>query len=130
MKFIRHIVTLLLFSFPALVQAADGPLMNLPLPNLPANPEMLVLEVTLAPGQASSPHRHNAHVFVYMLEGEVTMQVAGGEPVVLTPGQMFYENPVDIHSVSRNNSSTEPAKFLVHILKSIGVPVSTAVSAN
>lgn len=130
MKFIRHIVTLLLFSFPALVQAADGPLMNLPLPNLPANPEMLVLEVTLAPGQASSPHRHNAHVFVYMLEGEVTMQVAGGEPVVLTPGQMFYENPDDIHSVSRNNSSTEPAKFLVHILKSIGVPVSTAVSAN
>lgn len=130
MKSIRHIVTLMLLSFPALAQAADGPLLNLPLSNLPANPEMLVLEVTLAPGQASSPHRHNAHVFVYMLEGEVTMQVAGGEPVVLTPGQMFYENPVDIHSVSRNNSSTEPAKFLVHILKSIGVPVSTAVSAN
>lgn len=127
---LRHIITLMLLSLPVLAHAADGPLLNVPLPNLADDQEMLVLEVTLAPGQASSPHRHNAHVFVYMLEGEVTMQVAGGEPVILTPGEMFYENPDDIHSVSRNNSSTEPAKFLVHILKTIGTPVSTAVTAN
>ena len=82
------------------------------------------------PGQGSAPHRHNAHVFVYVLEGLVTMQVAGGEPVTLSPGEMFYENPGDIHMVSQNASDSESARFLVHMLKSVGVPVSTPVAAG
>ena len=56
------------------------------------------------------------------------MQVEGGELVTLTPGEMFYENRNDIHVVSQNASDTEPAKLLVHIIKTVGVPVSTPVS--
>lgn len=87
-----------------------------------------MLEVTLAPGQGSTPHRHSAHVFVYVLEGRVDMQVEGGELMTLSPGEMFYEDPDDIHVVSRNASETEPARFLVHINKTIGEPVSAPVS--
>jgi len=104
--------------------AADGPLLNFPLGALGSDKEILVLEINLAPGQASQPHRHNGHVFVYVLEGQVNMQVAGGELQTLGPGEMFYENPQDIHAVSANASYSEPARFLVHIIKTIGAPVS------
>lgn len=108
--------------------AADGPLMNFPLNELGDDKEILVLEINLEPGQSSQPHRHNGHVFVYVLEGMINMQVAGGELKTLGPGEMFYENPDDIHAVSANASDTEPAKFLVHIIKTIGMPVSTPAS--
>ena len=106
---------------------AQAQLLTKPLPDLADNQEMLVVEVPMAPGHASQPHRHNAHVFVYVLEGTVQMQVAGGELQTLTVGEMFYENPDDVHTVSRNASDTEPAKILVHILKTAGVPVTTPV---
>jgi quercetin dioxygenase-like cupin family protein len=79
--------------------------------------EAVVLEVEYPPGVASSSHRHNAHTFVYVLEGTVVMQVAGSEPQTLVAGQTFYESPDDIHSVSRNASDTESAKILVVFIK-------------
>jgi quercetin dioxygenase-like cupin family protein len=121
-------VLLILSGVGPLVNGAEGQLLNMPLPTLPENQEIVVSEITLAPGQPSSPpHRHNAHVFVYVLEGRVNMQVAGGELVTLSPGEMFYENPDDIHAVSQNASDTESAKFLVHLIKTVGVPVTTPV---
>lgn len=111
-------------------QGVAAQLMNTPLPTLPDDQEMLVLEIEMEPGQASNPHRHNAHVFVYVLEGSIQMQVEGGPLETLSPGEMFYENPDDVHVVSRNTSSTEPARFLVHILKTAGVPVSTPVGGR
>lgn len=82
--------------------------------------EIMVLEVEYAPGNDSPPHRHNAHTIVYVLEGTVIMAVEGGEEMTLGPGEVFYENPDDIHSVSRNASDTEPAKILVFFLKKQG----------
>ena len=121
-------ILLILSGINPLVSAAEGQLLNVPLPALPENQEVVVSEINLAPGQPSSPpHRHNAHVFVYVLEGRVDMQVAGGELVTLSPGEMFYENPDDIHTVSQNASDTESARFLVHIIKTRGVPVTTPV---
>ena len=86
--------------------------------------EAVVLEVVYPPGAASASHRHNAHTFVYVLEGAVEMQVAGGELKKLTVGQTFYETPNDIHSVSRNASETEPAKILVLFIKMKDAPAS------
>ena len=128
MKYLFHLCVLLILSgINPLVNPVEGQLFNMPLPELPENQEILVSEVNLAPGQESTPHRHNAHVFVYILEGQVNMQVAGSELVTLSPGEMFYENPDDIHMVSQNASDTESAKFLVYIIKTIGVPVTTQV---
>src|SRR3954452_24921748 len=78
--------------------------------------EALMYTVDFPPGFSSPVHRHNAHVSVYMLEGSVVMQVRGGKEVTLRPGQTFYEDPNDIHVVSRNASSTESAKFLVILI--------------
>ena len=89
-----------------------------------AGKEMLVLVVEYPPGGVSAPHRHNASVFVYVLEGAVTMQVQGSAPVTLKPGETFYEAPGDVHVTSANASSSAPAKFLVYMVKDKGAPAS------
>ncbi|MGH8829555.1 MAG: cupin domain-containing protein [Polaromonas sp.] len=96
--------------------AAVTPLMSKDLSDMPGK-EGLMLAVEYAPGAANPVHRHRAHGFIYVLEGSVVMQVRGGKEVTLTPGQTFYEGPNDIHSVSRNASTTQPAKFLVVLIK-------------
>ena len=95
------------------------PLLVQPLPESPGR-EAMMLTVELAPGAASEPHRHDAHTFVYVLEGSVVMQVQGGTELTLVPGQMFYEAPADIHVVGRNASATAKAKFLVFFVKNVG----------
>src|SRR5262249_46373338 len=84
--------------------------------------EGLMIVVEYPPGGADPVHRHNAHAFVYVLEGTVVMQLRGGKEVTLTPGQTFYEGPNDVHTIGRNASSTEPAKFLVVLLKDENAP--------
>jgi quercetin dioxygenase-like cupin family protein len=85
--------------------------------------ESLMYTVEFPPGFSSPVHRHNAHVSVYVLEGSVVMQVKGGKEVTLTPGQSFSEVPGDVHVVSRNASSTRPARFLVFMVKDKGAPL-------
>lgn len=87
--------------------------------------EVLMIEVTFAPGAADPVHRHDAHGFIYVLEGSIVMQVAGGEEVTLTSGQTFYEGPSDLHIVGRNASKTVPAKFLAILVKNEGAPILT-----
>jgi quercetin dioxygenase-like cupin family protein len=84
--------------------------------------EGVMLTVEYAPGASSAKHRHHAHTFVYVLEGTIIMQIAGGEAVTLGPGQTFYEAPVDIHLISKNASDSQPAKFLVFFVKEKGAP--------
>ena len=84
--------------------------------------EALMITVTYAPGGADDLHRHDAHVFVYVLEGSIVMQVKGGQAVTLKPGQGFYEAPDDVHLTGRNASKTQPAKFLVLLLKDANKP--------
>ena len=85
--------------------------------------EGLMITVEYPPGGSDPAHRHDAHVFVYVLEGSIVMQVKGGKEVTLTPGQTFYEDPKDVHVVSRNASKTTPAKFLVFFVKDKSAPV-------
>ena len=87
-----------------------------------AGKEGTLLAVEYPPGGADPLHRHNAHVFVYVLEGSVVMQVKGAAPVTLHPGQTFYEGPNDIHLVGRNASTAKPAKFLAFFVKDKGAP--------
>jgi quercetin dioxygenase-like cupin family protein len=84
--------------------------------------EVVISTVEYGPGVSSPPHRHDAQVFVYVLEGKVNMQVKGGPRMTLGPGETFYENPSDIHAVSGNASKTEPAKILAILIKDKGKP--------
>jgi len=90
--------------------------------------EGLMIAVEYPPGSSDPIHRHNAHAFVYMLEGSIVMQVRGGKETTLTPGETFYEGPDDVHIVGRNASKTKPAKFIVFLVKDKGAPV--VVPAN
>lgn len=95
------------------------PLRSQPLDGIP-NKVADMLTVEYAPGQSSPPHRHNANVLVYVLEGALVMGVKGKEPVTVSAGQTFYESPADIHEISRNASTTERAKFLVVLIHDPG----------
>ena len=122
---IRRIAQIVLIALlcigaaPAVQDAKVSPLVTKDLVGIPGK-EAVMLTVEYAPGASSSAHRHNANTFVYVLEGSVVMQVEGGKPVTLTPGQTFYESPSDVHVVSKNASDSQPAKFLVFFVKEKG----------
>lgn len=128
----RTLLTLLLSCVPlaqpamAAPEISVTPLMTQILADYPGK-EALMITVTYPPGGADPVHRHNAHGFIYVLEGTVVMQVKGGKEVTLKPGQTFYEGPDDVHVVGRNASKTKPAKFLVLLLKDKDAPVLVPV---
>jgi quercetin dioxygenase-like cupin family protein len=97
-------------------------LLSKDLADLPGK-EGVMITVEYPPGSSDPIHRHNAHAFVYVLEGSVVMQVRGGKEVTLAPGQSFYEGPNDVHVVGRNASQTKPAKFVVFFVKDKGAPI-------
>jgi quercetin dioxygenase-like cupin family protein len=107
-------------------EAKVTPLMSKDLTEFPGK-EGVMITVEYPPGASDPVHRHNAHAFIYVLEGTIVMQVKGGNEVTLTPGQTFYEGPNDVHLVGRNASKTEPAKFLVFLVKDKGAPVLVPV---
>src|SRR5215510_14884057 len=109
----KVLIALCLAAATAAAQEATvTPLMTQDLAGI-AGKEGLLAMVEYAPGGWDAEHRHHAHVFVYVLEGAVVMQAKGGKEVTVGPGQTFYQSPVDVHTVSRNASPTQPAKFLV-----------------
>ena len=104
-------------------RAAQGPIatpvMSKTLPEFPGK-EAQVAIIEYPPGAVAQVHHHDAHVFVYVLEGSLIMGVKGSPVVNLSPGQSWYEGPNDIHTTGRNASRTEPAKFVAFFLKDAG----------
>ena len=134
----KTLLLMLLFLMPATLmaqhpassgQAPHAAVTSITSKDLPEFPgkEALMIMVEYPPGAVDPIHRHNAHAFVYVLEGSIIMQVKGGKEVTLTPGQTFYEGPNDVHVVGRNASSTKPAKFVVFFLKDKSAPVLVPV---
>ena len=108
-------------------EAADvKELFAIDLPDYPGK-EGRMIEVSYPPGAQDMVHRHDADAFVYVLEGQIIMQLKGKPAVTLKPGQTFYEGPSDVHVVGRNASNTEPARFVVVLLKGKGAPLQTPV---
>jgi quercetin dioxygenase-like cupin family protein len=110
---------------PAASQAPQAVVTALTSKDLPdfQGKEVLMITVDYPPGSVDPIHRHNAHAFIYVLEGSIIMQVKGSNEVTLTPGQTFYEGPSDVHVVGKNASTTKPAKFVVFFIKDKGAPV-------
>lgn len=103
-------------------EAKVSPLIRKELADAPGK-EMLMITVDYPAGYVGPIHRHDAHSFIYVLEGSVVMQVRGGKEVTLTQGQTFYEGPDDIHTVGKNASATKAAKLVVVLLKKQGANV-------
>jgi len=125
---------ILLTAFPLVAQAQGTTppraiakvLMTQELPDV-AGKEATVSALEYPPGASSPPHRHNAHVFLHLLEGQIIVQVRGGPLVTLNPGDTFYESPGDIHQLSQNPSATTPARARVFMVKEKGAPTTTLV---
>ncbi len=128
MKNIKLMMVLLILS-TGTVMAQDAKVTSLMSKDLPEMPgkEVLMIMVEYPPSGVDPIHRHNAHAYVYVLEGTIVMQVKAGKEVTLTPGETFYEGPDDVHLVGHNASSTKPAKFLVFLVKNKGAPVLVPV---
>jgi quercetin dioxygenase-like cupin family protein len=128
MASLKPMLVLALLVNSALVaqEAKVTTLMSKDLTEFPGK-EGMMITVDYPPGCSDPVHRHNAHAFLYVLEGSVVMQVKGGKEVTLTPGQSFYEGPNDIHTVGRNASRTKPAKFVVFLVKDKSAPVLVPV---
>lgn len=122
-KFILSLFILSLMGAAANAQTVST-ILTKKLPETPGK-EIQVITVNYAPGAVDPVHRHDAHAVVYVLKGKVEMQVRGGTLQRLGPGQVFYESPEDVHTVSRNASKTKPAKFVVFFIKNEGAPILT-----
>ena len=120
-KFVAMVLVVLMSG----TATAEGPkvteLMTKALADNPGK-EIEMITVEHAGGGSTPAHRHDAQAFVYMLEGSVVMQLKGGKEVTLKAGDTFYEGPDDVHLVDRNASQTEPAKFVVFLIKGKGAP--------
>ncbi|AOK54595.1 cupin domain-containing protein [Burkholderia stagnalis] len=133
MKRIMLVLALLVSSLLMVVQPATAapqakvtPLTTEPLPEYPGKEvEMIVVEYP--PGSVDPVHRHDAHAFVYVLDGSIVMGLNNGKEVTLHAGDTFHEGPEDVHTVGRNASRTKPAKFVVLLIKNKGAPVLTPV---
>src|SRR3954468_17754308 len=128
----RAIVLVLVLFCSARAWAQDPPrssgkdLMVKALPDF-AGKEVLVRANVYPPGTSNPPHRHDAHVFLHILEGQLIVQLKGGDAVTLNAGDTYYESPTDIHVVSRNPSATATVKALIFMVKEKGAPATTLV---
>lgn len=101
--------------------AKETSLISKTLPDVPGK-EGVVETVRLSPGEVVPAHRHDADVFVYVLDGSMITQREGGKPQTVHAGEVFYESPTDVHIASRNASTTQPATLLVFFVKKTGAP--------
>lgn len=111
---------------PKVLEAAVQPLFSKDLVGVPGK-ELTMITVEYPAGGTDPVHAHHAQALVYVLEGNIQMQVKGGPLTNVGPGQTFYEGPDDIHVIGRNASATTPAKFVVFLVKEKGAPVLTLV---
>ena len=113
-------------SEPTPQNAAVTPLLAMGLAN-DQSKELSMIEVDYAAGESTPAHTHHAQALLYVLEGSIVMQVRGAPSVTLSAGQTWYEGPDDVHVVSRNASSSMPAKYVVFLVKDKGAPLLTPV---
>jgi quercetin dioxygenase-like cupin family protein len=76
----------------------------------------------LEPGGRTSRHQHPVPVFVYVLDGTLTVQADGGQPREYGPGQAFLEDINHWHQAF--NRSTAPVKILVVFMGEQGKPTT------
>ena len=123
------VLTLALSLVGGVLMASDSTVRSLMSKDLVGDPakELTMITVEYPPGGSNPVHTHHAQALVYVLEGSIVMQLKGGAPITLSPGQTFYEGPDDVHIVSRNASQTAPAKFVVFLVKEKGTALLTLV---
>jgi quercetin dioxygenase-like cupin family protein len=103
-----------------------GPVFQHDLPDLALHGwSVTTVEVNYAPGGGSAAHRHPGLTFAYVLEGEIVSKVGEEPEKTYATGEMWMETPGQLHGVSRNASSTKPARLLAILLAEKGKPLTS-----
>jgi quercetin dioxygenase-like cupin family protein len=116
-------------------RARDGgeekvqPLMKQPVSDAPGR-NVMIATVTLAPGQSAAPHLHPGSIFAYVLEGSVVSQLEGQPPRTYAQGETWYEAPRVHHLVTRNASTSQPARLLVWAIVGDQEPIKLPMPAS
>lgn len=100
-------------------------LMNMPLSDIAGKDSNVVL-FEVGPGWEIANHFHPAHIFIYMLEGSIKIEIDGMDEQIISAGEVAYEAP-DMNMVASNVSTTEGAKFVVFTVGDIDDPVTVYV---
>jgi quercetin dioxygenase-like cupin family protein len=100
-------------------------LLNMPLSDIAGKDSNVVL-FEVEPGWTIANHFHPGHIFLYMIEGSIKIEVDGEEPAIIEAGQAIYEVQ-DVNMVANNLSSTDGAKFVVFSVGDIGDPLLVMV---
>jgi quercetin dioxygenase-like cupin family protein len=86
-----------------------------------AHPEISTEILTIPPGATTQWMTHPVPAYLYVLQGNLTVEFADGQRKQFTAGQAFLQSRETWHR-GRNDTS-EPVKFLAVFVGSKGVPV-------
>ena len=83
------------------------------IPNIPGK-SLIAVVVDYPPGGASPPHTHakSSFIYAYVISGSAESKVNDAPTRVYKAGESWSEPPGSRHTISRNVSTTEPAKLL------------------
>ena len=87
--------------------------------------EMTVAHFGIPPGYVGEKHIHPGSVFVYVLEGELTVELAG-ETKTFRQGELYPED-INAAMVGKNASASDDLEILVFQVGDIGKPMMIKV---
>jgi len=97
-------------------------LMQVPLEGV-AGKNVHIVHFSAPAGFVGGKHSHPGPAFVYVLEGQLTIEMAGEPPITLGPGDVFQEPVGDRVMQARNKSATHGVKIVVFQIGDEGVPL-------
>ncbi|MGF1697148.1 cupin domain-containing protein [Vibrio kyushuensis] len=95
-----------------------------PLPGVDGK-EMTVVHLAAPAGFISSKHTHPGPVYVYVLEGELTIELEN-ETKTFKAGELYPEE-IDSAMIGKNSSSTDDLELLIFQVGDIGKPMMIKV---
>jgi quercetin dioxygenase-like cupin family protein len=123
-RLMTALITTVAFTVLPLASAADTmitPMLKTVLEDLNgAEANVLVFDVD--PGFVTDRHTHPGHVFIYVLEGALQLDIAGEESFSVAAGETVYEL-ANVPMIGSNLSATERAKFVVFQVGPPGQPI-------
>jgi quercetin dioxygenase-like cupin family protein len=105
------------------------PVLSQPLPSQPGT-DVTVITVDYPPGGSTPPHEHPGYTYAYVLDGAVVSKLDDQKEMTYKAGEMWTEQRHEHHMVSKNASTTAPARLLVFFIAPHGVPLVTMLPAK
>jgi quercetin dioxygenase-like cupin family protein len=85
--------------------------------------ELILARGEFDPGAAVPKHTHPGEEVAYVLDGEVTVEMAGKPPIVLKPGDVFFVPAGTVHTAKNTGKTT--TKVLSTYVVEKGKPLAT-----